>query len=236
MNGSPSSRLDTLAATVEHVVARHGGLLCVTLTRGLDAEEVLARLGADPAGASRGGVVPPPDGGSVLRAASLAGWTLCVERYAPHGHAPDALGELSRGTETFSVDVLDPRDRATPVVGHRVDGRLTEQFEPGRPHTLHTAGRPALWEACERRAAAHPDRSPAVVAVLAALDLAEVPLVAQHPLRTAQLPRRVRSVDRTPEGLPPAHPAPRTRTGSGHAPAAPPQPHFAPPATERRAG
>lgn len=230
MKGSPSSRLDTLAATVEHVVARHGGLLCVTLTRGLGAEEVLGRLGAGPADISRGGVVPPSDGGSVLRAATLAGWSLCVERYAPHGTPPDTLDALSRGTETFSVDLLDARDRATPVVGHRADGRLTEQFEPGRPHTLHAAGPHPLWDACERRAAAHPDRSPAVVAVMAALDLADVALVAQHPLRTAQLPGRTRHRDLTPANLPQVPPS-----GTAHEFAAQ-RPHLAPPTAGRRAG
>ncbi|MET9591869.1 DUF6461 domain-containing protein [Streptomyces sp. NPDC006516] len=115
--------------------------MCVTFTRGLSAEEVFARYGADPseaavldweAAASDLPAGDPRDGtAALLRAGRIGEWAFCVEEEGGLGFGEESLAELSRGTETYSVATTEGID----VFQYWRDGECVEYFEPGMEYT-----------------------------------------------------------------------------------------------------
>ncbi|MGX9924570.1 DUF6461 domain-containing protein [Streptomyces sp. NPDC002248] len=122
--------------------------MCVTLTRGLDAAQVLSRYGADPARArpldadaasDLLGDEPPSGEISLLRAGRIGDIAFCVEEEGAVGIEDDVLARLSLGTETWGVSATDGME----VFQHWRDGGCVEYFEPGMEHTR--APRPGPW-------------------------------------------------------------------------------------------
>ncbi|NEA53439.1 hypothetical protein G3I60_04500 [Streptomyces sp. SID13666] len=147
--------------------------MCVTFTRGLAAEEVLARYGADPSrarlldadeaselvsGDLAGGAV------SLLRSGRIGAWAFCVEEDGVLGSWAEPLAELSRGTETYSVLTTEGLD----VFQYWRDGECVENFEPGMEHTRPE--RPgSWWSRVEAALAAHEGEDAGMVPVVALL-------------------------------------------------------------------
>jgi hypothetical protein len=147
--------------------------MCVTFTRGLDPETVFARYGADPqearpldadqasdllSGDSDDGAV------SLLRSGRLGDWAFCVEEDGVVGSWSEALTELSRGTETYSVLTTDGLD----VFQYWRDGACVENFEPGMAHT-RPERTDSWWDRVEAALAAHEGEGIGMAPVVALL-------------------------------------------------------------------
>ncbi|MFZ4153131.1 DUF6461 domain-containing protein [Streptomyces pseudogriseolus] len=120
--------------------------MCVTFTRGLGPDEVLARYGADPDRArpldrdAASELLPDDaDGGpvSLLRTGRIGEWAFCVEEEGTLGFGQEALAGLSRGSETYSVATTEGID----VFQYWRDGEcVVEQIQtppPSRPSLGH---------------------------------------------------------------------------------------------------
>ncbi|MFD3840803.1 DUF6461 domain-containing protein [Streptomyces sp. NPDC058642] len=153
--------------------------MCVTFTRDLNPEEVFTRYGADPDQArpldwdTASDLVPgDSDDGmvSLLRAGGIGEWVFCVEEEGGIGFGEEALAELSRGTETYSLATTDGID----VFQYWRDGECVEYFEPGMEHTRSEPLGP-WWDRVETALAAHEGEdagmAPAVALVLAHLGI-----------------------------------------------------------------
>lgn len=131
-------------------------LACLTFTRSRTPGQVLTAYGADPRHAHLAdrqealAVSRAPEKGSVLRAAQLADWTLCLEEDNLLGTMPHVLASLSKDTETLCI--LRGGD-GMHRFAHWRNGAPAEAFEPGMGHTRPPAPHP-WWDNIERRAAA----------------------------------------------------------------------------------
>ncbi|MFJ8948422.1 DUF6461 domain-containing protein [Streptomyces sp. NPDC102395] len=142
--------------------------VCVTFTRGLSPEEVLARYGADPDQArlldwdTASDLLSGDEEVSLLRAGRLGEWTFCVEEDGVIGSLERPLAELSRETETYSMVTTDGID----VFQYWRDGDCVENFELGVEHT-----RPELitpwWDRVEAALAAHDGEDAGMAPVVA---------------------------------------------------------------------
>lgn len=147
--------------------------ICVTFTRGLGPEEVFARYGADPeqarpldADEASDLLSGDADDGAVslLRAGRLGDWAFCVEEDGVVGSWSEALTELSRGTETYSVLTADGLD----VFQYWSDGVCVENFEPGMEHT-RPERTDSWWDRVEAALAAHEGEDTGMAPVVALL-------------------------------------------------------------------
>ncbi|MEU1214768.1 DUF6461 domain-containing protein [Streptomyces sp. NPDC005791] len=145
--------------------------MCVTFTRGLAAEEVLARYGADP---SRARLLDADEASelvsgdladgavSLLRSGRIGAWAFCVEEDGVIGSWAEPLAKLSRGTETYSVLTTEGLD----VFQYWRDGECVENFEPGMEHTR--PARPgSWWNRVEAVLAAHEGEAAGMAPVVA---------------------------------------------------------------------
>ncbi|QEV21956.1 DUF6461 domain-containing protein [Streptomyces alboniger] len=145
--------------------------ICATFTRALGPEEVFARYGADPgqarlldrdaaldlvSGESDNGMV------SLLRAGRIGEWAFCVEEDGDIGFGEEALTELSRGTETYSVATTEGID----VFQYWRDGVCVEYFEPGMEHSRSEPFGP-WWDQVEEALAAHDGEGAGMAPVVA---------------------------------------------------------------------
>lgn len=145
--------------------------MCATFTRGLAPEEVFARYGADPEqarllGCEAASDLPSGESGdgmvSLLRAGSIGGWAFCVEEDGGIGFGEEALAELSRGTETYSVATTEGID----VFQYWRDGECVEYFEPGMEHSRSEPLGP-WWDRVEGALAAHKGEGAGMAPVVA---------------------------------------------------------------------
>jgi hypothetical protein len=198
------------------------GTWCLTLTRGIAPEEVLARYGADAdtarlitrqqaaqlmnGTASSSGL---PEG-SLLRAGAWGGgWAFCYEDHGVMGAMPGPLSALSRGTETLGV--LKGGDGMNRF-SHWRDGHCTERFEPGFPRTRPNPPHPwwdAVQEQLERSSKPYPGLGPVLQAMAhhtgGALDTATfdgplLTLLLEESRRTPDPPHRPLSGNPRPPG------------------------------------
>ncbi|MFM9371886.1 DUF6461 domain-containing protein [Streptomyces sp. Da 82-17] len=143
---------------------------CLTFTRGVTPQEVLARYGADPeAGrlldrrqAAALGHTSPYDT-SVLRAGPCGDWSFCFEEDGTMGSMSGSLAALSKGTETVSL--LRGADGMN-VFAHWRDGSRAERFEPAhtRPEPPHP-----WWDAVQEQLDASREPSLSLIPVLEAV-------------------------------------------------------------------
>ncbi|WP_405639767.1 DUF6461 domain-containing protein [Streptomyces sp. NBC_00019] len=148
--------------------------MCVTFIRDLSPEEVFTRYGADPDQArlldwdTASDLVSDDSGDgmvSLLRSGRIGEWAFCVEEEGGIGFGREALAELSRGTETYSLATTDGID----VFQYWRDGECVEYFEPGMEHTRSEPLGP-WWDRVETALAAH-EREDAGMAPAVALVL-----------------------------------------------------------------
>ncbi|MFF4834980.1 DUF6461 domain-containing protein [Streptomyces sp. NPDC001315] len=145
------------------------GTWCVTFTRGVTPDEVLARYGAVPHHAR---VMPKREADnlgadsyrtgtakSVLRVGALGDWSFCHETWGVLGAMPGPLSALSRDTETFTVDLGGD---GMNTFGHWRGGRCTEVFEPGEPATRPLPPHP-WWDAVQEQREAAGSGEPGLV-------------------------------------------------------------------------
>ncbi|MEV2211567.1 DUF6461 domain-containing protein [Streptomyces sp. NPDC050997] len=145
--------------------------MCVTFTRGLSSEEVFTRYGADSdqarlldwdtasdlvSGDSGDGMV------SLLRSGRIGEWAFCVEEEGGIGFGKEALAELSRGTETYSLATTEGID----VFQYWRDGECVEHFEPDMEHTRSESLGP-WWDRVEAALAAHEGEDAGMAPVVA---------------------------------------------------------------------
>ncbi|WP_305788707.1 DUF6461 domain-containing protein [Symbioplanes lichenis] len=143
---------------------------CLTFVRDRDPATVAERLGG---GApvvmtveQTGDVYPPHQRGSLLRLGTVPGWTYCYEDRAPVAFLPTLLHRLSAGTEV--IQVVKGGDGMN-IARRLSDGRLLEQFEPGR--TATAAGPDLLLPRVERLLSDQPGTSPLLATLTAVSEL-----------------------------------------------------------------
>lgn len=183
--------------------------LALTFTRGLTPDELLERYGADPAAARPlpyidiDAALHQDDDHAVLRVGVLGEWAFGIEDCGVQGAAPATLAELSRGTETISVN---SGENAFAVFEYWVDGQPREQFEPGMASTLKAAGPHPFWDVAERHRAARPD----IQNILAVMRAVEDHIGARLPKETDDGPLPSLLLQQVRPMLPsPAPPLPR---------------------------
>lgn len=148
------------------------GTWCVTFTRGITPDEVLARCGAAPRDArvmpkreaERLGADSHRNGTtkSVLRVGALGDGAFCHETWGVLGAMPGILSVLSRGTETFTVTMGGD---SMNTFEHWLGGRCTEVFEPSRPDTRPVPPHP-WWDAVQERREATGRSEPGLVSAV----------------------------------------------------------------------
>lgn len=175
---------------------------CVTITRAITPEEVLARYGADAHTArflTRQQATHLADGdlpeGSVLRAGQMGDWSFCFEDYGVMGCMPGPLSALSRGTETFSV--LRGGDGMNGFTYWR-EGHCEERFEPGAAGTKPRPPHP-WWDAVQERLDASGEEYPGLVPVLEATAHHTGAVLDTDTLDGPLLTLRLVDSDRTPD-------------------------------------
>ncbi|WP_412180868.1 DUF6461 domain-containing protein [Streptomyces californicus] len=188
----------------------HAAMWCVTFTRGITPEDVLARYGADTPTAqvlTRQQAAQLNDSslleGSVLRAGALGSWSFCFEDYGVMGIMPGPLSALSHRTETFSV--LLGGDGMNGFA-HWRDGQCTERFEPGFTHTKPNPPHP-WWDAVQERLDASSEEYPGLVPVLGAVAHYTGAELDADTLNGPLLTLRLEDSSRTPDPPPRPHPA-----------------------------
>ncbi|MEV5935054.1 DUF6461 domain-containing protein [Streptomyces sp. NPDC052079] len=181
---------------------------CVTFTRGITPEDVLARYGADARAAQfltrqQAGRLNDSSlaEGSVLRVGALGAWSFCFEDYGVMGAMPGPLSALSQGRETFSV--LRGGD-GTNGFAHWRDGQCTERFEPGFTHTKPKPPHP-WWDAVQERLDATGEEYPGLVPLLEAVVHHTGAVLDTGTLSGPLLTLRLEDSSRTPDP-PPPHP------------------------------
>ncbi|MGW0137528.1 DUF6461 domain-containing protein [Streptomyces calvus] len=196
---------------------------CVTITRGITPEEVVARYGADARTAQlltrqqaarlAGGDLPE---GSVLRAGQMGDWSFCFEDYGVMGCMSGPLSALSLDTETFSV--LRGGDGMNGFAYWR-DGQCAERFEPGAADTKPRPPRP-WWDAVQERLDASGEEYPGLVPVLEATTRHTRAVLDTDTLDGPLLTLRLEDSDRIPDPRAPRQ-APRLPKGVRGVPARP---------------
>jgi hypothetical protein len=181
------------------------GMWCVTFTRGVTPQDVLARYGADARTAellTREQAAPLHDGslpgGSVLRVGSLGDWSFCFEGYGVMGVMPGPLSALSQATETISV--LRGGDGMNRFA-HWRGGQCNEQFEPGFTHTEPDPPHP-WWDAVQERLDASGEQYPGLVPILEAVEHYTGAVLDTDTLEGPLLTLRLDDNSRTPDPPP----------------------------------
>ncbi len=209
----------------------HGRYLGFTLTftHRTTPKELLERYGVDPSAARHlpyvglDAALQPGRNCAILRVGMLSDWAFGIEILGGEGAAPATLAELSRGTQTITVQV---GANALHTLSHWTNGQPREAFEPGEAATLRAAGPHPFWDATERHLAAQPGTRPVLAAMQAVEDHIDGHLTSDiddGPLLSVVLPQslppRPSPVPTLPRVNPSSQPRPLGRSlGSLHQP------------------
>lgn len=190
----------------------------LTFTRGLTADGLLERYGADPSAArplpfTDIHALLQPDH-AILRVGLLGEWAFGIEDLGGQGAAEATLAQLSIATETISVY---SGGNALQVLEYWVNGQPREQFEPGMASTLRAAGPHPVWDAAERHRATRPGARDILAVMRAVEDHIGARLAEETdngPLLSVLLPQILPPLPSPAPPLPLVHP-PTGRGGRG---------------------
>jgi hypothetical protein len=123
----------------------------VTYSLGSTPEEVLQHCGADMSRAeyltrAQAWACYPEDGGTQLRAGTLAGWGFCFHEGDTQGADLAALATLSQDTETISFVTSSSRS----ALIYLKDGEGVEAFEVGMPASLRGEPPHKFWTSTQK--------------------------------------------------------------------------------------